>query len=584
MMSPIQTEPILTITRVMTEEACNVTKDSFNYTAALEAAEAAGDLPSLLFYQMGDKVVITRHFSGSISMIASATLMWTILRSHVGLSETFNRLLFGLCVADVISSFANMLSSIAMPKDLDYMFPSVYGNTATCSTQGFLHVVGTFSGLLYNCSICIYYLAIVKYNKKDVYIRTKIEPWMHAISTIIPLTGGIAGLAMQAMNQFGSVCTIKAYKPFHCEGCNDGTIPEGFVIPCGRGANAPMLFNILCSPILFGTPVVITITMSLMYRVVAKTERKRKSYGRGSLRIPSNGRASVQFPSNARASLRFPSNEDTNTAENSRCNPTCSNIFQWFFPCMRKQDAPTRRRRNADGKRNILFRAFAYNIAWLVTYFPFIIHRIMELAGVHKTPVAFFFVDALFLPMQGLINFIIYMYPKVMKAKSSKKFNLSWCQAFTKALMSKGDEKRRGLPPQTLLNDFRQWSSRTSLLSRSFGTKALLRRFSSIVFKSTDVQTSIKLETRQNMNWTRNGDEEKNGVGCESSSHDELADERESTDENKASGRPSLLNKLVRFDENQTNILHEEVEDSANQTSEETFTEDAQIESRTEET
>ena len=153
-----------------------MTKASFNFTAALEAAEAAGDLPSLLFYQMGDKVVITRNFSGAISMIASATLMWTILRSHVGLSTTFNRLLFGLCVADVISSFANMLSSITMPKDLDYMFPSVYGNTATCSTQGFLHVVGTFSVLLYNCSICIYYLAIVKYNKKDVYIRTKIEP------------------------------------------------------------------------------------------------------------------------------------------------------------------------------------------------------------------------------------------------------------------------------------------------------------------------------------------------------------------------------------------------------------------------
>ena len=318
---------------------------------------------------------------------------------------------------------------------------------------------------------------------------------MHVISTIIPLTGGIIGVAMKAMNRYGPICTIKAYKPWHCEGCNDGVIPEGFVIPCGCGANAPMLWHIFCSPILFGTPVVITITMSLMYHSVAKTERKRKSYGRGS--------------------LRFPSNEDTNTADNSRCNPTCSNIFQWFFPCMRKQDAPTRRRRNADGKRNILFRAFAYNIAWLVTYFPFIIHRIMELAGVHKTPVAFFFVDALFLPMQGLINFIIYMYPKVMKAKSSKKFNLSWCQAFTKALMSKGDEKRRGLPPQTLLNDFRQWSSRTSLLSRSFGTKALLRRFSSIVFKSTDVQTSIKLETRQNMNWTRNGDEEKNGVGCE---------------------------------------------------------------------
>jgi hypothetical protein len=134
------------------------------------------NLPNALFYDIAKIEATTQHVSGAISMIASATLMWTILRSHVGLSETFNRLLFGLCVADVISSFANMLSSITMPTDLDYMFPSVYGNTATCSAQGFLNVLGTFSGLLYNCSICIYYLAIVKYNKKDVYIRTKVEP------------------------------------------------------------------------------------------------------------------------------------------------------------------------------------------------------------------------------------------------------------------------------------------------------------------------------------------------------------------------------------------------------------------------
>lgn len=56
-------------------------------------------------------------------------------------------------------------------------------------------------------------------------------------------------------------------------------------------------------------------------------------------------------------------------------------------------------------------------------------------------PAAVFFADAfVFLTLQGLFNCVMYMYPKVMKAKRSKKKNLSWFQAFAKALMSKGEK------------------------------------------------------------------------------------------------------------------------------------------------
>ena len=104
---------------------------------------------------------ILRHVAGSISLSASSILVWSVLRSHIRLSSTFNRLLFGLCVADIMSSCAYMLSTVMIPKEVDYFYWNARGNTTTCNLQGFLHVMG-FSASLYNCSICIYYLAIVK--------------------------------------------------------------------------------------------------------------------------------------------------------------------------------------------------------------------------------------------------------------------------------------------------------------------------------------------------------------------------------------------------------------------------------------
>ena len=62
---------------------------------------------------------ILSHISGSISFIASTALVWHILRSHDGLFKTFHRLLFGLCIADIISSCSHMLASMMVPHEMD---------------------------------------------------------------------------------------------------------------------------------------------------------------------------------------------------------------------------------------------------------------------------------------------------------------------------------------------------------------------------------------------------------------------------------------------------------------------------------
>jgi hypothetical protein len=131
------------------------------------------------------KQSISAMVCGSISFIASMLPVVHILRSHECLSSTYHRLIFGLSTADIIASLGLALSSTMVPKEMRYLVPFASGNIATCDAQGFLCycMIGVSMG--YNSSVCFYYLAIITYNKKFDYIRTKLEPWFHGISSIL---------------------------------------------------------------------------------------------------------------------------------------------------------------------------------------------------------------------------------------------------------------------------------------------------------------------------------------------------------------------------------------------------------------
>jgi hypothetical protein len=120
--------------------------------------------------------------AGSISITASAAIIWHILRSYDGLSTTYHRLVLGLCIADIVFFICHCLIQYEVPKELEYVMPSAQGNVASCDTQGFILTIGAVAASLYNCSMCVYYLAVIKYNKRDAYIRNKLEPWFHGIS------------------------------------------------------------------------------------------------------------------------------------------------------------------------------------------------------------------------------------------------------------------------------------------------------------------------------------------------------------------------------------------------------------------
>ena len=135
--------------------------------------------------------------------------------------------------------------------------------------------VGIMIASFYNCMICLYYLSIITFNKKDDYIKHKLEPWFHGVPIILTIVIGIAGLIMKQYNTDGTagVCHPTSYNPPHCEGGGY----ENSIIP-----KVMLIMNIVPVTII---PAIIVGTIVIMYRTMRKIERKMQYYGAGALRL-----------------------------------------------------------------------------------------------------------------------------------------------------------------------------------------------------------------------------------------------------------------------------------------------------------
>ncbi len=305
-------------------------------------------------------VAIIRHILGPLSILSSGIIMWHILHSHLGLSTTYNRLVFGLCCADIIASLAHSLSTSAIPKEMNYFIPYARGNVSTCEAQGFFFYLGFQCASMYNCAICFYYLAIIKYNKTDEFIKRKLEPWFH-ISIVVPFVTSVTFLFLKAFNTMHTVCFHTTNQPPHCIGREEGYLVEGFSIPCGRGAQNKggvlSSLNILAHSMVLGLPpAVIICTMSMMYISVWKVERKMTKYGVGALR--KNVGKSV-----------FKKSSLTN--QNNQVQiPMFKRLRKRIVPCSKSKDRPKLRSSQAkrSRKRSIFNVAFGYSLAWFFTH------------------------------------------------------------------------------------------------------------------------------------------------------------------------------------------------------------------------
>ena len=77
--------------------------------------------------------------AGCVSFTSSSTIATMILRSKTKLTKPYRRIVFGMCLYDIIQSLGAMSSTFLSPEDSDRLW--AFGNDSSCSAQGFIHQV-----------------------------------------------------------------------------------------------------------------------------------------------------------------------------------------------------------------------------------------------------------------------------------------------------------------------------------------------------------------------------------------------------------------------------------------------------------
>lgn len=289
----------------------------------------------------------------------------------------------------------------------------------------------------------------MKYEKSDEYIRTRIEPFLHVFPVVVSLFNAILNLAKKTINIYRSgTCSYGINQPPHCTGYDDGSVVmEGlFDIPCGRGRDFFTTSFIISTTLVLFPALIIVISLTMIYRSVKRLENKTAKYGVGTLcnLINENDESPPRgiclrlkkstIAKKVQAFVRYMCLAER-ASQNKESDYSRSVLYMRSI---------TQQKKKSKNSRSILYKGVAYSFSLFVTWASYLPAVFLTYFSAAKMPILLVYVTIIFNPLQGVYNLSIYMQPRVLSAKKSKKDNLSWWQAFVKAFWSKGGEKKTG--------------------------------------------------------------------------------------------------------------------------------------------
>lgn len=165
--------------------------------------------------EAGQWIVVSwiARFTGTLSIIGSSSVIYMIISDRVEkLAKPKHRLMLMLSVFDVSQSTA--VASATWPFPRSYIYGSM-GNMTTCKIQYFFGTLG-LTVPMYNASLCLLYLFTIKYRLQPTHFATKIEPYLHTASVLIPLILAIGPVVMNdvIIPISTPICSISKKSPF----------------------------------------------------------------------------------------------------------------------------------------------------------------------------------------------------------------------------------------------------------------------------------------------------------------------------------------------------------------------------------
>ena len=172
--------------------------------------------------------------SCTLSVLGSTVIIYLILRRQKWKSSLFQRIVLGLSVSDILGTLSAACQPFMLPKSTK--IPIAFGNTTTCEAIGFLFM-STMASYLYSCELSVYFLLSIRYDWREAKTSSYLEPWVHVLPWIVPLSFGTAAIILDAYNPslVLGICMFGSY-PADCH------VSE--TIECVRGDRDAVVYGL----------------------------------------------------------------------------------------------------------------------------------------------------------------------------------------------------------------------------------------------------------------------------------------------------------------------------------------------------
>ena len=384
--------------------------------------------------------------SGLLSLLASSTIIWKIFQSRVKLNAPYCRIIFGLSFYDILSSLANMASTMPIPADTSDVFGAV-GNKDTCNAQGLLLAFAGNNMPFYILSLCIYFLCVINFSMTDERFGQTIEPYLHCVPFLFGLGSAIYLASQSYIDDAGWICFI--------------SVPSG-----DPALTTKLLYIFNVFPITF-TFTGILLTMSAITFYIWRQERRMDQY-RFQLGVHSStttDRSSSRFSLIPLFSPRSsPSQASLDSSTEDSRSPR---IFTFQNRSERNRARVRERIKCAQRQANVFLGAF------LISYMP----TCIALFATGEDEVSYLdgpnwiitLLSFILYPLQGFFNLLAHLDSRVTRLRN-RNASMSYMQALKEAVMTYDDEMDRRYAEPT--------SSRSSAVRHPINSGAARRRSS----------------------------------------------------------------------------------------------------------
>ena len=166
-------------------------------------------------------IAMTPRITGFLSMLGSGYIVYDCFRqlksgergrggtvSTSSTAHTYQRLMIGLSVSDMIMAFGFVLSTLPIPRGTPNVWGAI-GNTQSCTFAGMFTLFGVVP-IMYNASLSIYYVLRIRHGWTQSQLHG-IEKWLHLVPWMWGISIEAASLSLKLLNSGAFECWLAPY-------------------------------------------------------------------------------------------------------------------------------------------------------------------------------------------------------------------------------------------------------------------------------------------------------------------------------------------------------------------------------------